>query len=131
MVQHIMNMWPKFILVTQLNLILVTANPSLSDDLKFVDLNIITNSECSESYGPFGVTDNMLCVDTNDGFDATCNGDSGGPLVITESDGLPTEVGIVSFGTSLGCEAGAPEVYARVTRYLDWLETNAGVTIRP
>jgi secreted trypsin-like serine protease len=126
-----MNMRPKFILVIQLNLILVTANPSLSDELKFVDLNIITNTECAQYFGPFGITANMLCADTNGGSLATCNGDSGGPLVVTESDGLPTEVGIVSFGTSLGCESGYPEVYARVTRYLDWLETNAGVTIRP
>jgi len=58
-------------------------------------------------------------------------GDSGGPLVIYEEDGLPTEVGINSFVTSFGCESRWPGGLTRVTSFLQWLETNAGVTIRP
>jgi secreted trypsin-like serine protease len=111
--------------------ILFKASSAISPDMKFVDLDIITNSECADYYGPITINANKLCVDTNGGAVSTCNGDSGGPLVITESDGLPTEVGIVSFGSSLGCESGAPAAFARVTEYLTWLETNAGVTIRP
>jgi secreted trypsin-like serine protease len=102
----------------------------INDELKFTDVNIITNSECAQYFGPL-ITANMVCVDTNGGTESPCNGDSGGPLVITESDGLPTEVGIVSFGSGAGCESGAPGVFARVASYLDWIETNTGVTIRP
>jgi secreted trypsin-like serine protease len=106
-----------------------TAASSVNPDLKFVELNIISNSECAAYYGP--LKSDTLCVDSNGGAESTCNGDSGGPLVITEADGLPTEVGITSFVSSLGCESGGPAGFARVTEFLDWLETNAGVTIRP
>jgi len=72
-------------------------------------------------------------------FPATCpllthiwflfQGDSGGPLVFREDDDRDTEVGIVSFGSSSGCEAGYPAVFTRVTSYLDWIQTNTGVVI--
>ena len=54
-------------------------------------------------------------------------GDSGGPLVFRENDGNYTEVGIVSFQHSSGCEAGYPAVFTRVTSYLDWIQTNTVV----
>merc|ERR1712050_253395 len=49
-------------------------------------------------------------------------GDSGGPLVVKE-DGRWTVVGVVSYG--LGCaRTGYAGVYARVTNYLDWINSN-------
>jgi len=42
-------------------------------------------------------------------------GESGGPLVYLESDGIYTEVGTVSFGSSAGCTQGHPAVFTRVT----------------
>lgn len=51
--------------------------------------------------------------------------------MITEDDGEPTEIGIVSFGSSAGCESGAPAAFTRITSYLNWLEANAGIEIRP
>jgi secreted trypsin-like serine protease len=56
-------------------------------------------------------------------------GDSGGPLVYQESDGRFTEVGIVSFGSSAGCERGYPAAFTRVTSYLDWIETTTGIAL--
>jgi secreted trypsin-like serine protease len=106
------------------------------DSLKanFPTLAVITdlNSECSAYYG-LDINKSKICADTNGGYEGVCNGDNGGPLVITESDGLPTEVGIVSFGyyESYSCKSGAPAGFTRVSEYLDWLETEAGVTIRP
>ncbi|XP_059479425.1 brachyurin-like [Neocloeon triangulifer] len=106
------------------------SNPSISPELKFVDVTVLANADCASYYGNI-INDSKICVDTNGGTEGTCNGDSGGPLVVTESDGEVTEIGIVSFGSSAGCESGAPAAFTRVTEYLDWLEANAGVTIRP
>jgi len=98
--------------------------------MKFVDLTVMSNADCASYYGSI-INANKICVETNGGSVSTCNGDSGGPLVITEADGEPTEIGIVSFGSSAGCQSGAPAAFARVTEFLTWLEDNAGVTIRP
>merc|ERR1712137_1376497 len=49
--------------------------------------------------------DNHICIDTSNGH-GSCNGDSGGPLSQVQSDGRFTQVGIVSFGSSAGCEVG-------------------------
>ncbi|XP_059479415.1 brachyurin-like [Neocloeon triangulifer] len=102
----------------------------ISPELKFVDVTVIDNSVCRASYGNI-ITDTKICVDTLGGTAGTCNGDSGGPLVVQEVDGIYTEIGIVSFGSSAGCESGYPAAFTRVSEYLPWLETNAGVTIRP
>ncbi|XP_069700742.1 brachyurin-like [Periplaneta americana] len=95
--------------------------------LQFVDLTVITNNECAQTFGS-GITSSNLCVSTYGG-QSTCNGDSGGPLIYGESDGLYTQVGIVSFGSSYGCEQGYPAVFTRVTSYLQWIESNTGIYI--
>ena len=55
-------------------------------------------------------------------------GDSGGPLVYRESDGVYTQVGIVSFGAAAGCELGYPAAFTRVTSYLNWISSKTGLT---
>jgi secreted trypsin-like serine protease len=54
-------------------------------------------------------------------------GDSGGPLITMEGDGIYTQVGIVSFGSSAGCTAGYPVAFTRVTSYLDWISSKTGL----
>jgi secreted trypsin-like serine protease len=54
-------------------------------------------------------------------------GDSGGPLIIQESDGLYTDVGIVSFGSSAGCTLGYPVGFTRVISFLGWISENTGL----
>ena len=50
-------------------------------------------------------------------------GDSGGPL--TSAEGYL--VGITSFGSSRGCESGAPDAFTRISYFRYWIEEKTGV----
>lgn len=96
------------------------SSSGISEILRQVTVPTIANPECDAIYGVVG--DGVICIDSAGGK-GTCNGDSGGPLNL---DGLT--YGITSFGSSLGCEVGFPDAFTRVNYYLDWIETNTGVT---
>jgi len=102
-------------------------NSGLSPTLNYVDLTVITNAECAAVFGN-AITDVKICTSTPGG-QSTCSGDSGGPLIYLESDGIYTEVGIVSFGAADGCTLGYPAGYSRVTSYLDWISSSTGIII--
>jgi len=90
---------------------------AISPVLREVQSFVISNFACRLAY--LGtVQESHICISGGFGR-STCNGDSGGPLVI---NGI--EVGVVSFGSSLGCEVGWPPAFARVTYYLDWIRAN-------
>jgi len=92
----------------------------ISDVLRQVDVPIIANDQCQETYGI--VTGGNICIDATGGK-GTCNGDSGGPL---NYNGVT--YGITSFGSSAGCEKGYPDAFTRVYHFLDWIEEKTGVT---
>uniref|UniRef100_A0A336M333 CSON011233 protein n=1 Tax=Culicoides sonorensis TaxID=179676 RepID=A0A336M333_CULSO len=101
---------------------------SISDELRWVETQVITNTECANVYGTV-VTAGNICA-SGTGGKSSCNGDSGGPQTVKTENGL-TQVGIVSFGASAGCERGYPHAYTRITRFLDWIVANSEVEIRP
>merc|ERR1719430_3066988 len=97
-----------------------------SDVLKETRQTILTNTaaECVQGAGGPGATasvpETKLCA-YKQGTDS-CQGDSGGPLVVME-DGRWTVVGVVSYG--FGCAtSGFAGVYARVTNYMNWIQSN-------
>ncbi|KDR11874.1 Chymotrypsin BI [Zootermopsis nevadensis] len=100
---------------------------SISTTLNYVDLTVITNTVCANTYGNI-ITATKICVSTPNG-QSTCNGDSGGALTYLESDGRYTQVGIVSFGSSAGCQRGYPAAFTRVTSYLSWISSNTGLIL--
>merc|ERR1712037_319070 len=55
------------------------------------------------------------------------NGDSGGPLSIPGAQ--YEQIGIVSFGSTLGCESGAPAGFTEVTMYRDWISSVTGIKV--
>eukprot|EP00092_Neocalanus_flemingeri_P011794 GFUD01012717.1.p1 GENE.GFUD01012717.1~~GFUD01012717.1.p1 ORF type:complete len:322 (+),score=80.03 GFUD01012717.1:117-1082(+) len=96
----------------------------LSSYLQYVEVNVLSNPECSDSYGS-SITEQMLCANVEGGGKDACQGDSGGPLVSRNPD-LYELIGVVSWGA--GCaEADYPGVYARMSKQLAWVaEKTAG-----
>jgi len=94
----------------------------------FHDLPVISNEQCNALYGIIG--DGIVCVDSTGGH-GTCNGDSGGPLIQKsmkkDAGDKWTQVGVVSFVSSNGCESGDPDGFARTEYYLDWIMQNTGI----
>jgi secreted trypsin-like serine protease len=102
---------------------------SISPTLQMVhDIPVMSNAECNDYYGIIG--DGIVCIDTTGGR-GSCNGDSGGPLIekgeLKEAGQKWTQVGVVSFGSSRGCEVGAPAGFTRTEYYLDWIMGNSGI----
>jgi len=91
-----------------------------SDFVRFTVKNVITNDACRLRFLTL-VVDSTICAIGDLAINnAVCNGDSGGPLAIRR-DGRSLQVGIVSFGSPLGCERGVPDGYARVTHFYEWI----------
>ncbi|MDQ7074901.1 MAG: trypsin-like serine protease [Gammaproteobacteria bacterium] len=94
-------------------------NGRASNTLQEVDLPLVSQNSCNQSYGG-GITDNMLCAGFAAGGKDSCQGDSGGPLLY-QNNGVWHQVGVVSFGN--GCaQAGFPGVYTRVANYESWIK---------
>merc|ERR1712073_69955 len=91
-------------------------------------VTVMTNADCNAVYGIVG--DGVVCIDTAGGRGSR-NGDSGGPLVQKAGGKAAgdqwTQVGIVSFGASAGCEVGMPAGFTRTEYYLDWIKSETGM----
>lgn len=101
---------------------------SVASILQEVTLPLVSNQTCNASYG--SITANMLCAGYQAGGKDSCQGDSGGPLVIPDGGGGWQHVGVVSWGN--GC--AAPNfygVYARTSKFVDWIETTIGADTSP
>ncbi|XP_065352942.1 brachyurin-like [Cloeon dipterum] len=99
-----------------------------SDVLKYVSRTVIDNKECAKNYGDITVNGNLLCINNKD-KQGTCQGDSGGPFVRTEPDNKFTQIGLVSFGSSVSCVT-YPSGFTRVSAYIGWISTVTGLKMR-
>jgi secreted trypsin-like serine protease len=96
-------------------------DPFPSVYLKYANMTVISNEQCSWSLPSELITDSKLCTDTSDG-QSTCAGDNGGGLFVT-IDGRRVLIGIASFYVD-HCERGVPAVFTRLTAFNDWLDEN-------
>merc|ERR1712025_685157 len=93
--------------------------------LRYVDdRTVLSQDECEDYWG--NLNDGVVCIDTT-GVHGSCNGDSGGPLSIPGAQ--YHQIGIVSFGSTLGCESGAPAGFTEVTMYRDWISSVTGIKV--
>uniref|UniRef100_A0A8C6F3S0 pancreatic elastase II n=1 Tax=Monodon monoceros TaxID=40151 RepID=A0A8C6F3S0_MONMO len=95
------------------------SNRALPDILQQGELLAVDSATCSQP-GCWGSTvkTNMICA----GGDviSSCNGDSGGPLNCQAANGQWQVHGVVSFGSSLGCNYDhKPSVFTRVSNYIE------------
>ncbi|XP_066104612.1 plasminogen [Saccopteryx bilineata] len=89
--------------------------------LKEARLPVIENKVCNRfEYLNGRVKSTELCAGDLAGGTDSCQGDSGGPLVCFEKDKYILQ-GVTSWG--LGCaRPNKPGVYARVSRFVSWIE---------
>ncbi|XP_044024914.1 plasminogen [Siniperca chuatsi] len=90
--------------------------------LKETGFPVIENKICNRpSYLNGRVKDHEMCAGNIDGGTDSCQGDSGGPLVCNSQNSFVLQ-GVTSWG--LGCaNAMKPGVYARVSKFVDWIKT--------
>ncbi|XP_036602147.1 chymotrypsin-like elastase family member 2A [Trichosurus vulpecula] len=93
------------------------------DILQQALLPVVDYATCSRSnWWGSSVKNTMVCAG-GDGVVSSCNGDSGGPLNCQADDGHWEVHGVVSFGSTLGCNYyQKPSVFTRVSNYNDWIE---------
>ncbi|CAI5676470.1 unnamed protein product [Oreochromis niloticus] len=90
-------------------------------NLMEVEVPVVGNRQCNCNYGVGRITDNMICAGLSAGGKDSCQGDSGGPMV-SKQNGRWIQAGVVSFGE--GCaEPNLPGVYARVSQYQTWINS--------
>ncbi|CAF3835614.1 unnamed protein product [Adineta steineri] len=88
--------------------------------LKQTALHTMPN-RCGQIYGNYN-NQKQMCAGAYGGGRDTCQGDSGGPLMY-ESNGQWFLNGVVSYGHECARD-GYPGVYARVSYYVPWINTN-------
>ena len=93
-----------------------------SDAAKYSSVQILNQKECKEYWGQ--VIENVICSDVK----CDCDVASGGVLALPG----PTyqQIGITSFGSSLGCEGGIPTVHTEVYPYLGWISSVTGLELK-
>ncbi|XP_058460908.1 venom serine protease-like [Malaya genurostris] len=96
----------------------------MATDLQKVALQVMDLATCrSKLSGMNTVQDNQICTYTA-GKDS-CQFDSGGPMLYVDaSGGKMYAIGVINYGIT--CASKYPSVSARVTSYLNWIETNTG-----
>ncbi|KAJ3656343.1 hypothetical protein Zmor_015427 [Zophobas morio] len=102
------------------------ADPSLSDELRWVLMSAISNEECRLTYGS-QITDSMICASGNYN-EGPCLGDSGGPLVHLLNGSRMVVVAVSSFVSGNGCESPDPSGYTRTFPYVDWIRNTTDLS---
>nr|CAD7405458.1 unnamed protein product [Timema cristinae] len=90
-----------------------TTRPNI---LQTIDVQVVSSNYCQEVHN-ISIYPLHICAYGGEGY-GVCSGDSGGPLAFGGR-----VVGIVSWGSP--CALGFPDVYVRVSEYVDWITTNA------
>jgi len=90
-------------------------------DQQYLEVPVVENQVCSNR--GHELTEDQLCAGGEERKGA-CEGDSGGGLFLREESEAPWFLlGVVSYGDS-ACGLGIPDVYTKVSEYIDWIKEN-------
>ncbi|XP_052737755.1 trypsin CFT-1-like [Bicyclus anynana] len=106
--------------VTAIGWGLTSHGGSPSEDLQHIQLRIINQLDCQRAFSAGNANARTICAGWHVNGKGKCIGDSGGPLI---HNGVV--VGVFSFLGSICADARWPNVYARISSYIDWIRTNA------
>lgn len=101
----------------------------MMNDLREVDLQVLSYDECKSAYGSRVKSDQMLCTlgtwnDATGQRGDACSGDSGSPNIYHD-DNTRVVVGITSWGKGCGTKNN-PGVTTRVSTYVPWIKSVIG-----
>ncbi|XP_061593014.1 mast cell protease 3-like [Cololabis saira] len=91
-------------------------NRTLANRLQEVNVTILTQRMCRRRWGSATISRSMVCGVGAKRLQGFCSGDSGGPLVC---DGAAA--GVVSFSGRRCGNPRTPDVYMRVSSYMEWI----------
>lgn len=103
---------------------------SVAPDLRFIRTQVMAGRLSCSIHFPGLVHAENICTSGALG-NSPCEGDSGAAIMVTEVDFNKTVIGVLSFGSALGCQFGRPAVYTLVGPHLQWISSASGITIRP
>ncbi|XP_023947659.1 trypsin CFT-1-like [Bicyclus anynana] len=92
----------------------------LSEILQHIQLRIINHGTCQRAFNAHNVNARTVCAGWHTNGHGKCIGDSGGPLI---HNGVI--IGVFSFLGSVCGDVRWPNVYARVSSYVSWIQNNA------
>ena len=98
-----------------------------ADKLREICIPLANRSDCEAAFREDGyeITKMMFCAGVRGSRKNACRGDSGGPLVAYNDVSNNWILGgVVSWGSTDHCGAKY-EVFARVTKFVNWIKENA------
>ena len=101
----------------------------MSPDLRFAHKVVITNQQCQQSFESRFVPNSAICaIGFQNSRETAWSGVKCGPLVIQYNDTW-MQIGIVGTFHPNGCTGTFPVVYTRMTSFIEWIYSNAGIPV--
>lgn len=83
---------------------------------------VVSNEDCKPLVGG-QLFDTQICAGVEGGYKGYCAHDTGGPLTLPDG----TLIGIVSDDIKKCSNSVRPNVFTKVSKYIDWIEEKTGL----